>query len=116
MVLSGAEMQIGHGESIADTARVLSRYVDMIMIRTFAEATLLELAGTKNEAEHSKYSPHRLQRSFKTLSTYMGWITKGANSIHTLQVHHITHESYQKLTHVASQILVFVTTLAQKMR
>ena len=44
MVLSGAEMQIGHGESIADTARVLSRYVDMIMIRTFAEATLLELA------------------------------------------------------------------------
>ena len=44
MALSGAEMQIGHGESIADTARVLSRYVDMIMIRTFAEATLLELA------------------------------------------------------------------------
>ena len=44
MILSGAEMQIGHGESIADTARVLSRYVDMIMIRTFAEATLLELA------------------------------------------------------------------------
>ena len=44
MVLSGAEMQIGHGESIADTARVLSRYVDMIMIRTFAEETLLELA------------------------------------------------------------------------
>ena len=44
MVLSGAEMQIGHGESIADTARVLSRYVDMIMIRTYAEATLLELA------------------------------------------------------------------------
>ena len=44
LVLSGAEMQIGHGESIADTARVLSRYVDMIMIRTFAEATLLELA------------------------------------------------------------------------
>ena len=48
MVLSGAEMQIGHGESIADTARVLSRYVDMIMIRTFAEATLLELAEYSN--------------------------------------------------------------------
>jgi len=44
MVLSGADMQIGHGESIADTARVLSRYVDMIMIRTFAEQTLLEMA------------------------------------------------------------------------
>ncbi len=44
LVLSGQEMQLGHGESIADTARVLSRYVDMIMIRTFDEAALLELA------------------------------------------------------------------------
>jgi len=44
LVLTGSEMQLGHGESIADTARVLSRYVDMIMIRTFEEATLLELA------------------------------------------------------------------------
>ena len=44
LVLSGSDMQLGHGESIADTARVLSRYVDMIMIRTFDEATLLELA------------------------------------------------------------------------
>ena len=44
LVLSGAEMQLGHGESIADTARVLSRYVDLIMIRTFGEETLLELA------------------------------------------------------------------------
>ncbi|QHQ35779.1 ornithine carbamoyltransferase [Algicella marina] len=44
MLLSGAEMQLGHGETIADTARVLSRYVDMIMIRTFEENTLLEMA------------------------------------------------------------------------
>ena len=44
MVLSGSEMQLGHGETIADTARVLSRYVDLIMIRTFEEQTLLELA------------------------------------------------------------------------
>ena len=44
MVLSGADMQLGHGETIADTARVLSRYVDMIMMRTFEEDTLLEMA------------------------------------------------------------------------
>ena len=44
MVLSGTDMQLGHGETIADTARVLSRYVDAIVIRTFEEATLLELA------------------------------------------------------------------------
>ncbi|SUZ30390.1 Ornithine carbamoyltransferase [Roseibaca ekhonensis] len=44
MVLSGSEMQLGHGETIADTARVLSRYVDMIMIRTYEETVLHELA------------------------------------------------------------------------
>ena len=44
MVLSGADMQLGHGETIADTARVLSRYVDLIMIRTFDEAVLTEMA------------------------------------------------------------------------
>jgi len=44
MVLSGADMQLGHGETIADTARVLSRYVDLIVIRTFEEQTLLDMA------------------------------------------------------------------------
>ncbi len=44
MVLSGSDMQLGHGETIADTARVLSRYVDLIMIRTFEDDTLTEMA------------------------------------------------------------------------
>ncbi|SDY61274.1 ornithine carbamoyltransferase [Jannaschia faecimaris] len=44
MVLSGADMQLGHGETIADTARVLSRYVDLIMIRTFGEDIIAEMA------------------------------------------------------------------------
>lgn len=44
MVLSGKDMQLGHGETIADTARVLSRYVDLIMIRTFDESVLTEMA------------------------------------------------------------------------
>ena len=44
MLLSGTDMQLGHGETIADTARVLSRYVDLIMMRTFEEDTLLEMA------------------------------------------------------------------------
>ncbi len=44
LVLTGAEMQLGRSETIADTARVLSRYVDAIMIRTTAHDRLLELA------------------------------------------------------------------------
>jgi len=44
MFLSSRDLQIGRGEPIADTARVLSRYVDGIMARTFAHATVTELA------------------------------------------------------------------------
>jgi ornithine carbamoyltransferase len=44
IMLSGAEMQLGRGETIADTARVLSRYVDAIMIRILDHRALLELA------------------------------------------------------------------------
>lgn len=45
IVLSGDEMQLGRGESVADTARVLSRYVDAIMIRTTDHDNLLEMAA-----------------------------------------------------------------------
>ncbi len=44
VVLSGAESQLGRGETVADTARVLSRYVDAVMIRTTGHDRLLELA------------------------------------------------------------------------
>jgi ornithine carbamoyltransferase len=44
MMLTGQEMQLGRGETIADTARVLSRYVDAIMIRTLDHEALAELA------------------------------------------------------------------------
>ena len=44
LVLDGASSQLGRGETIADTARVLSRYVDAIMIRTDDHAKVEELA------------------------------------------------------------------------
>lgn len=44
MVMEAGSMQIGRGETIADTARVLSRYVDAIMIRTDDHAKIEELA------------------------------------------------------------------------
>jgi len=44
LVLNGNDMQLGRGESIADTARVLSRFVDIIMLRTDSHDKLLELA------------------------------------------------------------------------
>ena len=45
LVLSSNDMQLGRGETIADTARVLSRYVDAIMIRAARHSNLTELAA-----------------------------------------------------------------------
>jgi ornithine carbamoyltransferase len=44
LFLSSRDIQLGRGESIYDTARVLSRYVDGIMARTFAHKTVTDLA------------------------------------------------------------------------
>ncbi|MBL0320361.1 MAG: ornithine carbamoyltransferase [Alphaproteobacteria bacterium] len=45
IILDSAGSQLGRGETIADTARVLSRYVDIIMIRCYSHQSLLDLAA-----------------------------------------------------------------------
>ena len=44
LFLSSRDLQIGRGEPVEDTARVLSRYLDGIMIRTFAQQEVVDLA------------------------------------------------------------------------
>jgi ornithine carbamoyltransferase len=46
LYLSAGDLQLGRGETLRDTATVLSRYLDAIMIRTFAQADVEELART----------------------------------------------------------------------
>jgi len=44
LFLSGRDIQIGRGETIADTARIMSRYLDGVMIRTYSHQTVEEFA------------------------------------------------------------------------
>lgn len=44
IMISDSDSQLGRGESVSDTARVLSRYADAILVRTFAHEELLEFA------------------------------------------------------------------------
>jgi ornithine carbamoyltransferase len=46
IVLRGDELQLGRGETVEDTGRVLGRYVDAIVVRTFAQDRLEALAAT----------------------------------------------------------------------
>ncbi|MCY6382547.1 ornithine carbamoyltransferase [Hoeflea prorocentri] len=96
IMLSGSEMQLGRAESIADTARVLSRYVDAVMIRTTDHGRLTELAqyatvpvinGLTDDthpcqimADIMTYEQHRGSVAGKTLS----WIGDGNNVLHSL--------------------------------
>ncbi len=48
LYLNANDMQIGRGEPIQDTARVLSRYLDGIMIRTFAQQDVIDLSNYGN--------------------------------------------------------------------
>lgn len=79
VALSPTEMQIGRGETIADTARVLSRYVDAIMMRTAKNQKLAELASFSRVpvinglTEHSH--PCQLMADIMTFEEFKGDIT-----------------------------------------
>ena len=62
IMLTGGEMQLGRGETIADTARVLSRYVDAIMIRTLDHAMV-----ARARRERHRAGDQRPDRAFASL-------------------------------------------------
>ena len=58
IVLSGQEMQRGRGETLSDTAKVMSRYVDAIMIRTHDHRIVTELAAAGSIPVINGLTPH----------------------------------------------------------
>ncbi|KRA00076.1 ornithine carbamoyltransferase [Mesorhizobium sp. Root157] len=96
IMLTGTEMQLGRSETIADTAKVLSRYVDAIMIRTTSHDRLIELTenatipvinGLTDDthpcqimADMLTYEEHRGSVAGKTFA----WSGDGNNVLHSL--------------------------------
>jgi len=96
IMLTGTEMQLGRSETIADTAKVLSRYVDAIMIRTTSHDRLVELTenatipvinGLTDDthpcqimADILTFEEHRGPVKGKTIA----WTGDGNNVLHSL--------------------------------
>ena len=97
--LSARDLQLGRGETIADTARILSRYCDAIAYRAFRHADVIELAraatvpviNALDEVEH----PCQIVADLLTMSERwngrfrghrLAWIGDGNNVLHSLLI------------------------------
>lgn len=91
IMLNDTDLQLGRGESIADTARVLSRYIDAIMIRANDHQTLLDLAEWASvpvvNGLTDKTHPCQIMADIMTFEEHLGpiegrtvaWIGDGNN-------------------------------------
>lgn len=96
--LSWNEMQLGRGETISDTAKVLDRYVDAIMARVFSHSDLLELADNASvpviNGLSDKYHPCQILADLLTLMQYkkrlkgltLAYVGDGNNVCNTLLI------------------------------
>ncbi|UAK22932.1 ornithine carbamoyltransferase [Sphingomonas nostoxanthinifaciens] len=96
IVMDGGSMQLGRGESVADTARVLSRYVDAIMIRTDDHAKLVELARHADVPVINGLTDHShpcqimadmltfVERRGPLEGTRWAWLGDGNNVLHSI--------------------------------
>ncbi|MDN5323199.1 MAG: ornithine carbamoyltransferase [Clostridia bacterium] len=96
--LSTQDLQMGRGEPISDTARVLSRYVDGILIRTYAQAEVEELAKYADvpviNGLTDLYHPTQALADMLTIYEHKGYlegiklayIGDGNNMVHSLMI------------------------------
>ena len=94
LFLSANDLQLGRGEPLKDTARVIGRMVDMVMIRTFAQSNLEEFAKYSNAPVISglsdSYHPVQLMADYLTMVEYgkdkdpvVAYVGDGNNMAHS---------------------------------
>jgi ornithine carbamoyltransferase len=96
IVMDAGSTQLGRGESIADTARVLSRFADAIMIRTDDHAKLTEMAAHATVPVINGLTDHShpcqimadmqtvIERRAKLAGTQWAWLGDGNNVLHSI--------------------------------
>ncbi|MDB5684547.1 MAG: ornithine carbamoyltransferase [Sphingomonas bacterium] len=96
IVMDAGSMQLGRGESVADTARVLSRYVDAIMIRTDDHAKVVALAEHADVPVINGLTDHShpcqimadmltvIDRKAALAGTRWAWLGDGNNVLHSI--------------------------------
>lgn len=101
LVLSASDLQLGRGETIADTARILSRYVDAIVIRAKSHKSVLELADHATvpviNALTDRSHPCQIMADVMTLEEHRGpigneriaWVGDG-NNVAVSWIHAVT--------------------------
>lgn len=99
IVLNSTDMQLGRGETIADTARVLSRYVDVLMLRTISHDNLEQLAAHANvpviNGLTDRSHPCQIFADVMTFEEKKGpvagkiitWVGDAANNVATSWIH-----------------------------
>ncbi|MEJ2229433.1 MAG: ornithine carbamoyltransferase [Alphaproteobacteria bacterium] len=99
LVLNSNDMQLGRGETIADTARVLSRYVDVLMLRTTSHNSLMQLAENATvpviNGLTNRSHPCQIFADVMTFEEQKGpiggrtvtWVGDAANNVATSWVH-----------------------------
>jgi ornithine carbamoyltransferase len=99
IVLNSTDMQLGRGETIADTARVMSRYVDAMMLRTASHRSLMELAEHASvpviNGLTDRSHPCQIFADILTFEEHKGpiagrivtWVGDAANNVATSWVH-----------------------------
>ena len=131
LFLSSNDLQIGRGEPISDTAQVLSRYLDGIMIRTYAHRNVIDLArgatvpviNGLSDASH----PCQVMADYQTVLEHKGrlqgikvaFIGDGNNMVHSLlsgaaklgmNISVATPEGYEPSAEVISQAQAVAST------